>query len=185
VTGQLICCIGASGAGKDTLLAGAREKNPEPDGIFFAHRYITRPARAEGENHIALSAAEFESRRRRGFFALQWEAHNLRYGIGCEINRWMEAGGTVIVNTSREYLASQEKVPAHWYTLLITVDESVLRRRLQSRGRETPSEIEERLNRNRMMTHRFPHASVVWNNTTVEDGVSECIRKINTIRRQI
>jgi ribose 1,5-bisphosphokinase len=43
---RLFYVIGASGAGKDTLLRYARVRVGGSGGVVFAHRYITRPAAA-------------------------------------------------------------------------------------------------------------------------------------------
>src|SRR5690606_30537832 len=55
--------MGPSGAGKDTLLALARQAL-EGGTILFAHRFVTRDAAAGHENFIGLSAREFEARAR-------------------------------------------------------------------------------------------------------------------------
>ena len=80
--GRLFYVVGASGAGKDTLIAYARNALPVANAVVFAHRYITRPAHVGGENHIALSDAEFSVRETNGLFAMSWESNGLRYGIG-------------------------------------------------------------------------------------------------------
>ena len=72
--------------------------------ILFAHRYITRPVTGTSENHIVLTPEEFQLRKTGGLFALDWESHNLYYGIGREINDWMISGYHVVVNGSRQYL---------------------------------------------------------------------------------
>ena len=59
--GTLFYVVGASGAGKDSLLAYARAALGGGTPVFFAHRYITRPAEAGGENHVALSKAAMAS----------------------------------------------------------------------------------------------------------------------------
>ena len=51
--------MGPSGAGKDSILDRARVLTLPGTPVVFAHRYITRPAGSGGENHVALSAAEF------------------------------------------------------------------------------------------------------------------------------
>ena len=58
--GRLIWLMGPSGAGKDSLLAALRQR--EHPQLLVAHRYITRPASAGSENHIALSEKEFFTR---------------------------------------------------------------------------------------------------------------------------
>ena len=43
--------------------------------LLVAHRYITRPASAGSENHIALSEPEFFTRAGQQLFALSWHAN--------------------------------------------------------------------------------------------------------------
>lgn len=100
----LFYIIGASGAGKDTLINYARNAINATEQIIFAHRYITRIATYGNENHISLSHAEFKQRKLANFFALNWESHGNCYGIGREIDTWLRKGFSVVVNGSREYL---------------------------------------------------------------------------------
>lgn len=144
--GRLIYVAGPSGAGKDSVLKAARHVLGEC-GVFFAHRYITRPADAGGENHIALSEAEFERRRRAGCFALHWCSHGLRYGIGREIDLWMRSGVAVVVNGSRAYLPEAMSCYPGLVPVLITAPPDVLRERLLARGRESAADVERRLRR--------------------------------------
>jgi ribose 1,5-bisphosphokinase len=59
---RLYYVVGASGAGKDSLMQYARSALAGKGAIVFAHRYITRAAQSEGENHIALTKGEFLQR---------------------------------------------------------------------------------------------------------------------------
>ena len=93
--GRLVHVVGPSGAGKDAVIACARETLAEDGEIAFAQRYITRPVVAGDENHIALSLGEFGERARRGCFALWWRGHGLEYGIGVEIDHWLATGLTL------------------------------------------------------------------------------------------
>lgn len=138
--------MGPSGAGKDTLIAYARAR-ANPAAVAFAHRYITRPADAGGENHVMLSEAEFAARRAAGLFALSWQSHGFSYGIGIEIEPWLERGLVVLVSGSR---AAWPQAKARYPDLLgIYVDAPVeLRaRRLAARGREAEPAIRARLER--------------------------------------
>lgn len=125
----------------------ARQSLEQDANVVFAHRYITRPHNAGGENHIALSEAEFDARVAHNLFSLHWHSHGMRYGIGCEINQWLEKGLVVIMNGSRAYLPQATKNHPELIPLLIEVSAEVLCSRLQSRGRETAVEIEARLMR--------------------------------------
>ena len=144
--GKVIWLMGPSGAGKDTLLAALRQR--EHPQLLVAHRYITRPASAGGENYIALSEKEFFTRAEQHLFALSWYANGLYYGIGVEIDLWLHAGFDVLVNGSRGHLPhaqthyGEKLLPVH-----IQVSPTLLRQRLEQRGRESAAEIDTRLER--------------------------------------
>lgn len=143
---KLVYVVGASGSGKDSLLDALREKTPPA--LLVAHRYITRPAHAGAENHIALSHSEFALRQSRGLFALDWQAHETRYALGIEIDLWMQQGFTVVVNGSRAHLP--EALARYGDALLpvyLHVSPEVLAERLKARARESSIEIEQRLRR--------------------------------------
>lgn len=147
MSGVLLYVIGASGSGKDSLMSHARFKLAQDANVVFAHRYITRPADAGGENHVALSEDEFESRVMQKLFPLHWHSHGLRYGIGCELNHWLAKGLTVVLNGSRAYLHEASRRYPELVPVLIEVSPAVLRERLQGRGRESAEDIESRLRR--------------------------------------
>ncbi len=130
LTSTLIYLVGASGSGKDSLLAHARSRLCAQQEVIFAHRYITRAASAGGENHIALSKMEFEMRRQAGLMAMHWESHGYCYGVGIEINHWLAKGMTVVVNGSREYLPAATEMYPELRPIWIEVDPETLRARL-------------------------------------------------------
>jgi ribose 1,5-bisphosphokinase len=146
MTGRLVYVIGPSGSGKDSLMQYARRHCPGNEAAF-AHRYITRPADAGGENHVFLQPDEYQARLERGLFALHWDSHGFRYGLGVEINAWIEAGLNVVVNGSRAYLPEASQLYPDIRPVLISVDSDILRQRLILRGRESGEEIERRLDR--------------------------------------
>lgn len=143
---RLIWLTGASGAGKDSLLDALREAPPAR--LVIAHRYITRPADAGGENHIALSEAEFRRRAALGLFAISWQAHGRYYGLGEEIDHWLARGLNVLVNGSRLHLPQvQQRYGPRLLPLVLQVSPAVLEARLRLRGRESEAEIRQRLAR--------------------------------------
>lgn len=144
---QLVYIVGASGVGKDSLMQYARTQLNGSIPLLFAHRYITRPATEGSENHIALTAEEFRNRKVGGLFALDWESHGLYYGIGIEIDVWMQMGSHVVVNGSRQYLPVAKQRYPDMIPIAIEADPEVIRHRLESRGREKGEEIEQRIKR--------------------------------------
>jgi len=156
-SGRLVCVMGPSGAGKDTLIAYARSR-VDPARVLFAHRYVTRPAEAGGENHLALSPAEFAARRAAGLFALAWQSHGLDYGIGSELDLWLRQGYTVVANIARAAWSDAARRYPDLQGVLVTAERAVLAERLAARGRESPAEIAERLKREvALPDHRAIH----------------------------
>jgi ribose 1,5-bisphosphokinase len=138
--------MGASGSGKDTLLRHVRAMSTPEDRLLVAHRYITRPSGAD-EASIALTEDEFARREALGCFALSWRSHGLAYGVGVEIDAWMAAGVTVLVNGSRAYLPQACARYPGLRAVEVAVDARALKQRLAGRGRESARAIEERLAR--------------------------------------
>ncbi len=147
MTGALVYVMGPSGAGKDSVLARARALLPDEAPIVFAHRYITRPADSGGENHIALSPAEFAARRAHGLFAYHWQAHGNDYGVGREIHDWRQAGMAVVVSGSRDHFQKTGGLELQARPVLITASAQRLQERLAGRGRETVAQAVARLDR--------------------------------------
>lgn len=172
---RLIWLIGPSGAGKDSLLAALRHQQV-PD-LLVAHRYITRPADAGGENHVALSDAEFSQRAACGLFALEWRANGYRYGVGVELDHWLTAGMNVIVNGSRQHLPhALQRYGDRLLPVLLQVSDEVLRRRLEARGRETPEAIEQRLRRARQFATHLPPCAILNNDGSLLQSASALIQ---------
>lgn len=166
---RLIYLMGASGVGKDSLINAARERHPD---WLVAHRYITRPS-SDSENCVSLSTEEFAWRRRLGLFCLDWQAHGLEYGIGIEVQAWLDLDYAVVVNGSRRALArAREGFGERLLPVLITAREEVLRQRLIQRGREAPQEIEARLLRHRHMKAELKEVERIDNSGELRHGVS-------------
>lgn len=144
--GRLYYVMGPSGAGKDSVLDWVRDNSPSY-AVVCAHRYITRPAPAGREHHLALSAEEFERRERRGLFALTWQAQGLRCGLGKEIEHWLRQGVNVLVNGTRDAFPLARARFNDLVPVLITANRESIARHLMARGRETAEQIEERLAR--------------------------------------
>lgn len=175
---KLFYIIGASGAGKDSLMNYCREQINGALPIVFAHRYITRPANAGGENHVSLTDEEFKLRIQNGLFALHWESHGLCYGIGIEVTIWLQQGMVVIINGSRDYLSTaMEKFPA-MQPILIDVDVDLIKARLNGRGRESEESIGERIARNQKLSMDDTDIIRVQNNGTIDEAAQSLLNLI-------
>lgn len=151
VQGNLFYVIGPSGSGKDSLLNYAREHMEASHPVLFAHRYITRPAEAGGENYISLTHEEFRQRQSLGLFCLEWESHHNLYGVGTEVTTWLNTGSHVVVNGSRAYLPIARLRFPQIKVIQIQVSDEIIRQRLEERGRESPEEIDARIAHNNQM----------------------------------
>jgi ribose 1,5-bisphosphokinase len=146
--GTLFYIIGASGVGKDSVINELKNKLTYKEGFIFTKRFITRPNSDSTEKHIPISNADFDFRLSNQLFALNWQANGNDYGIGIEIEYWLNEGLHVIVNGSRGYLDVAKTKYPELQSILIEVDKSILYNRLIGRNRESKEEIEQRLKRN-------------------------------------
>jgi len=144
-SGHLFYLMGASGVGKDSLIDYLRRHLPAEARVLLARRFITRPADAGGETHIAISPQAFHERISSGGFAMHWRSHGFDYGIDSAIERYLATGWQVVVNGSRRYLETALERYPNLRPVLITVSHEHLLGRLLERGRECRDEIEHRL----------------------------------------
>ena len=139
--GYFIAVVGASGVGKDTILDGVKAQINHRDDFHFTRRFITRPQKAGGEDHIALSVEDFKNHQQQGDFALWWAAHSLFYGLPKNILPKLKQGQNVIANISRKSVTDAAHIFDKIRVIEITASPDVINQRLHSRGRETQAEI--------------------------------------------
>lgn len=167
--------VGPSGAGKDTLIAGALRAWP---GLRLVRRVITRPAAAGGEDFDGVTEAEFAARKARGAFALDWRAHGLRYGIPGD---QVAGPGDVVFNGSRAALPLAARVFPGLRVILVTAPDAVLAARLAARGREDEAGIRARLARAAYTLPEGISAAVVVNDGTVEEGIARLLAALQPV----
>ncbi|PHK97004.1 phosphonate metabolism protein/1,5-bisphosphokinase (PRPP-forming) PhnN [Pseudoroseomonas rhizosphaerae] len=183
MAGSLVTVVGASGAGKDTLLGAARAALAADPRFVFARRVITRPAEARNhpgaEDHSPMTEAEFEAARADGAFALHWRAHGLCYGIPRAIERDMVEGRVVVANLSRTVLA-EAAARYRLRVLLVTAPPAVLAARLAGRGRESAAEIALRLGREATLPEGLAVREVA-NDGTPEEGAARLLAALRAV----
>ena len=104
MAGRLLYLVGATAARKQQLLQHLRARLTEYDPLVIAHRYVCGAPPAVPADVVVLSEAEYQLRRARGLFVLQWERKSVQYAIGTEINYWLAVGLSVLVNGSRGHM---------------------------------------------------------------------------------
>lgn len=180
IAGTLVLVVGPSGAGKDTLMTGARQALAGDPRYVFVRREITRPAEAGGEDHLPVSREAFAARR--PSYALAWEAHGLLYAIPGGIADDLAAGRIVIANVSRTVIAGAAR---HFPVLVldITASPAVLAARLAARGREDPADQADRLARRVDLPQGVASVRVV-NDTTVAAGIAAVLAVLRGLQPQ-
>ncbi len=173
---MIFAVVGPSGAGKDTLIAGAMAARPD---LRLARRVITRPADAGGEDFDSITETAFAARKAQGEFALNWDAHGLRYAIP-----WaqIEGPGPVIFNGSRAALPLAQAVFPDLRVILITAPDAVLAARLAARAREDAADIRSRLARAAFALPGGIQAVTVMNDTTFEHGIAQLLAALQPVR---
>ncbi len=172
--GRLLYLMGPSGSGKDSLLhhiRGLMQANTAKRPLHIAKRHITRQlnenaVHTHDEQHVSLSKEGFLHSLEAGDFVMHWQSHGLYYGIHKNINTLLNEGFVVIVNGSRAYFTEAQKKYPDLIPILITVDNSVLRARLEARGRESAEDIEKRIKRAHMdisALQNIPHVQYLDN----------------------
>lgn len=175
MTGLLCLIVGPSGAGKDTLLAGALAADPA---LHWARRVITRASVAGGEPFEGVSEAEFQARLDAGDFALHWQAHGLLYGVPKAELAPLDQGRTVLLNGSRGAIAQALAAFPALRLIQFTAPEKVLATRLASRGREAGAQIATRLARADLALPGGIAAIDVINDATPDIGTKRLLQAI-------
>ncbi len=178
MSGLAIAVIGPSGAGKDTLMAAAAERDPL---LCSARRVITRPADAGGEDFEAVSEAEFARRRASGEFALAWGAHGLHYAIPASAIAQVDEGKLVMMNLSRGALVEAAALFPRFLALYIHARPEILAARLAARGRETPEDIALRIERAGKWRDGLPLPVTTIDNS---DGIEPALDQFMTAIRK-
>jgi len=177
--GRLVLVVGPSGVGKDSILDAARLRLKDRPDVVFVKRVITRPADSGGEEHRAVSEADFRRMMLAGDFALHWSAHGLSYGLPRGLEDDLAAGRTVIANVSRAILNEARQRYGRVGIRVFLARPETLRARLIARGRETATDIEERLQRAAAFQVQGPDVMEIWNDGALDDAVSAFVASLD------
>ncbi|MEM7318842.1 MAG: phosphonate metabolism protein/1,5-bisphosphokinase (PRPP-forming) PhnN [Pseudomonadota bacterium] len=177
MTGRLIGVVGPSGVGKDSLMRAISEAMPK---YGIVRRVITRAPGLGGEDYESVDATDFALRKAKGAFCIDWQAHGLWYGIPHSTRIRVEAGEVLMVNLSRSVLTVAAYAFRNFTVLNLTARPEVLEQRLTSRGRESPDDIRDRLNRRAGSLPAHISVVTIENNGTLEDTATVALRHLPT-----
>jgi len=180
-SGILVLVVGPSGAGKDSVLNGARTAFADDERFVFVQRTITRESGAGFEDNVEATPGTFAAAKAAGAFALFWRAHDLDYGIPVTIEDDLRAQRCVIANVSRSVIELARARYAGTRVVNITAPLAVLARRIALRGREDAVTIEKRLAR---AGYPFPTSEDIVhlkNTGTVEDAVDRFTQMLRDV----
>ncbi|MBS0247373.1 MAG: phosphonate metabolism protein/1,5-bisphosphokinase (PRPP-forming) PhnN [Proteobacteria bacterium] len=174
--GHLVLVVGPSGAGKDTLIDGARQALASDDRVVFARRIVTRAGHS-AEDHDSLDEAAFLKVRDAGDFALWWGAHGNYYALPIGIDGAIRGGRVVVANVSRGGVDAARARYARVTSVLVTAPAELLAARLAGRQRDSDGPLSDRLKRNDAYA-AFSADVVIDNSGPPADGIARLLRSI-------
>ena len=178
MSGAWIFICGSSGAGKDSVIAAARQTMHEHQKIVFSRRMVTRPAQA-GSDHDPVTETDFLGLMQTGGLSWHWKAHGFYYGIAQRYVADVQAGHLVVVNGSRAHV-DQLTPSASVRVVQITADAAQLATRLKLRARDSDSAIAERLARDTLFTGlKVEH--IIVNDSTVAVAGQQLVNYLTSL----
>lgn len=166
--GVFVGVVGASGAGKDSVIRFARQALAGDGRFVFPRRVVTR-ADGSAEDSEEATHDDFLQREAEGAFVLSWRAHGLSYGIPSSVNDDIRSMRIVTVNISREVIPLVRERFKNFRIVEIVASAAVVERRLAARGRETHDDIVARIVRNAAYTN-VPSDMRIHNDNALEEA---------------
>ena len=171
--GKWVLVCGASGAGKDSVMAWAQNHLAEQRQVVFSRRMVTRPAQP-GSDHDEVSPCCFEQLLEQRALAWHWQAHGFGYGVSTSYAAEVTAGRVVVVNGSREHVNTLGHAWALGHNVRVVqvlADSHQLEQRLHQRGRDSSHAVAQRLARNSQFADLRAECTIVNNGALADAGL--------------
>ena len=145
---QLVVVVsGQSGAGKDTVIAGAMDLDPSLSKVATAKTRAPRPGEVEGVHHVFLTDEQFDRWVAEGAFLEYVEIYGHRSGVPrAAVDDLLSQGKTPILRTDIQGARTlRDRLDDPLLIFVTAPDLDSLERRIRSRAAETEAEIVARL----------------------------------------
>ncbi len=173
--GVLALVVGPSGAGKDTLIDGAKIALAGRSDFVFVKRLITRKSNPAAEDHDSISEADYDRLSQPDQNTLCWRAHGLGYVLPISAADAIRDGKMAVANGSRAAIPRALERYGHVLAVHVTAPIPVLADRLAHRGRETAAEIRARLERADLALPEVTNLLTVTNDGTTKAGIDALV----------
>ncbi len=170
--------VGPSGAGKDSLIQGARQRLAGDPNYLFPQRVVSRPVDPKRERHESVTQAEFDAMQAGGAFCLVWKAHGLSYGVPASLAGALAQGRSVIVNASRSVVEEASARFPNVEVVQVTVSPATRALRLALRKSEGEQDQRDRLARSVTWSHERAGVREVNNDGSLEDGIAAFLQAV-------
>jgi ribose 1,5-bisphosphokinase len=178
-SGLWIFVCGPSGAGKDSIIAFAKQELYLDQRFCFSSRYITRVDKLE-KDQVSISQEKFDEMYSAGNLVWAWQAHGYSYGISSTYRQKVNEGRIVVINGSRAHAALNTPHP-DIRVVQINALEEYLVSRLNERGRENSDAQSERIKRNSL--YKNIHFDIqIQNNESIESAAKKFIDYLLSLR---
>ncbi len=178
--GIFVALAGPSGAGKDSLIAGAKAAFAHDGRVVFAQRVITRPVDAS-EPYESVTPLAFRLRAESGGFALWWSANGLSYGLPSSLLDDFARGHVIVANVSRDMtMVIRSRFPRA-LVVHVTASAETLAQRLEQRGREPADQREGRLARALLKDQALEADIRIENDGALQDGIATFVSVLKSV----
>ena len=185
----VVVISGLSGVGKDVVLKGMREQG------YIFHRVVTvttrspRPGEVEGVDYRFVSEDQYEAMMERGELLEHAVVYGRRYGVPeREIREPLERGRDAVLRIDVQGAKTiKEKMPQAVLIFLTASSMEELKRRLIGRGKDSPEEMERRMNRAREEMGYLPKFDylVVNRDGRLDDAVRQVMAIVTAEKHRV
>jgi len=185
----VVVISGLSGVGKDVVLKGMREQG------YIFHRVVTvttrspRPGEVEGVDYRFVSEDQYEAMMERGELLEHAVVYSRRYGVPeREIREPLDRGRDAVLRIDVQGAKTiKEKMPQAVLIFLTASSMEELKRRLIGRGKDSPEEMERRMNRAREEMGYLPKFDylVVNRDGRLDDAVRQVMAIVTAEKHRV